>query len=119
VLFTSHQWGDVERLADRVAVLVEGRLVGDLPQRELSERLAASGVMRLRLDACPPELLARVQRVAPGARWALSQLAIPGPAEVRARALEAVRSGGAEIRGIASDDGRLDALYRELAGGNP
>jgi Cu-processing system ATP-binding protein len=119
VLFTSHQWGDVERLADRVAVLVEGRLVADLTQRELSDRLAARGVMRLRLDGCPPELLARVRAVAPGARWAMSQLAIPGAAEVRAAALEAVRAGGAEIRGIASDDGRLDTLYRDLVGGAP
>ena len=59
------------------------------------------------------------QQIAPGARWAMSQLAIPGAAEVRAAALEAVRAGGAEIRGIASDDGRLDSLYRELAGGAP
>jgi Cu-processing system ATP-binding protein len=100
-------------------VLVEGRLVADLTQRELSDRLAARGVMRLRLDACPPALLALVQGVAPGTRWAMSQLAIPGTAEVRASALEAVRSGGAEIRGIASDEGRLDTLYRDLAGGAP
>ena len=117
VLFTSHQWGDVERLADRVAVLVEGRLVADLAQRELSERLAGRGVMRIRLDACPPDLLARVQAAAPGATWALSQLVIPGPAGARAGALEAVRAAGAEIRGLVSEDGRLDVLYRELASG--
>ncbi len=117
VLFTSHQWGDVERLAERVAVLVDGRLVADVPQRELSERLAERGVMRIRLDACPPELLARVQAAAPGTRWSLSQLVVPGPAVCRAAALEAVRAGGPEIRGLVAEDGRLDELYRELARG--
>ncbi len=117
VLFTSHQWGDVERLADRVAVLVEGRLVADLSQRELSERLAERGVMRVRLDACPPELLELACRVAPGTRWAQSQLVVPGAASSRAAALEAVRAHGIEIRGLTSEDGRLDALYRDLAGG--
>ena len=117
VLFTSHQWGDVERLADRVVVLVEGRLVADLAQRELSERLAERGVMRIRLDACSRELLAHVQAVAPGTQWTLSQLVVPGAARARAAALEAVRGAGAEIRGLVSEDGRLDVLYRELASG--
>lgn len=119
VLFTSHQWGDVERLADRVAVLVEGRLVADLSQRELSERLAERGVMRVRLDACPPELLELVGRVAPGTTWAAPQLVVPGAASSRAAALEAVRARGLEIRGLTSEDGRLDVLYRDLAGGAP
>jgi Cu-processing system ATP-binding protein len=117
VLFTSHQWGDVERLADRVAVLVEGRLVADLAQRELSERLAERGVMRIRLDACPKELLARVQAVAPGTQWTLSQLVVPGAAQARAAALETVRAARLQIRGLVSEDGRLDVLYRELASG--
>ncbi len=119
VLFTSHQWGDVERLAGRVAVLVEGRLVADLSQRELSERLADRGVMRVRLDACPPDLLDRVLAEAPGARWALSQLVGPGTAASRAGARAAVRAGGVEIRGLTSEDGRLDVLYRDLGGGEP
>jgi Cu-processing system ATP-binding protein len=115
VLFTSHLWGDVERLADRVAVLVEGKLVADLAQRELSERLAERGVMRIRLDTCPKELLVMVQAVAPGSYWTLSQLVVPGAAKPRAAALEAVRAAGSEIRGLVSEDGRLDVLYRELA----
>ena len=58
VLFTSHQLGDVERLADRFAVLVGGKLVACLTAGELKDRLAERGVMRLRLGARPEGLLA-------------------------------------------------------------
>src|SRR5262249_30620855 len=37
VLFTTHQLSEVEHLADRVAVLVQGRLVALLSTRELRE----------------------------------------------------------------------------------
>jgi Cu-processing system ATP-binding protein len=116
VLFSSHQLGDVERLADRFAVLIGGRLVGSFSQRELSERLADRGVMRVRLSACPTGLMSRVQAVAPRAEWvvALSELIVPGPATTRPAVLDVVREAGAEIRGLTAEEGRLDAFYREL-----
>ncbi len=119
VLFTSHQWGDVERLAQRVVVLVDGRLVADLSQTELSERLADRGVMRVRLASCPPGLVERVAAVAPGAVWSLGQIVVPGSARTRAVAIDVVRAAGAEICGLSAEEGRLDLLYRELAGGAP
>jgi Cu-processing system ATP-binding protein len=118
VLFSSHQLGDVERLADRIAILVDGRLVAALGQRELSERLAARGVMRLRLDACPPGLTARLASLAPGARWTGEEMIIPGAPSLRAAAIEATRAAGAEIRGLVAEEGRLEALYRELVEGS-
>lgn len=50
VLFSSHQMGDVERLADRFAVLVAGRLVATFTRREMTERLADRGVTKVTLD---------------------------------------------------------------------
>jgi Cu-processing system ATP-binding protein len=116
VLFTSHQLGDVERLADRFAVLVAGRLVAVLTQRELHDRLAQRGVMRVRLVGKPESLLTDLQRIAPGSRFDLDELVIPGSPAVRPVALDAIRQQGIEIRGLTAEEGRLDTFYRELIG---
>jgi Cu-processing system ATP-binding protein len=116
LLFSSHHLGDVERLADRFAVLVGGRLTASFTLGELSERLSARGVMRLRLDRRIPGLLEQVRAVAPTAVWAGEELIVPGPARERPRVLDVVRASGAEIRGLAAEEGKLDALYRELVG---
>jgi ABC-2 type transport system ATP-binding protein len=49
ILITSHDLIDVERVADRIAIIDRGRLVALGPPLELSE--AASPVLRFRLDA--------------------------------------------------------------------
>ena len=117
ILFTSHQMGDVERLADRIAVLVEGRLVADLSARELSDRLADRGVMRLRIRGAGDEVVRRIGAIAPRAAWTGDELSVPGPATGRPAVLEAVRSAGGEVLSISADEGRLDALYRDLVEG--
>jgi Cu-processing system ATP-binding protein len=115
-LFTSHQLGDVERLADRVAVLVGGKLVALLTQAQLTERLANHGVMRLRLSACPDGLVDRIAALAPGTRWAAGQLSIPGRAGLRAAALDLVRAAAVDILALGTEEAHLDTLYRELTG---
>jgi Cu-processing system ATP-binding protein len=116
VFFTSHQLGDVERLADRFAVLIAGRLVAAFTQRELADRLADRGVMRVSLATCPGDLVERVRQLAPRSRWVAAQgdLIVPGPARLRPAVLDLVRADGHEIRGLTAEEGRLDMFYREL-----
>jgi Cu-processing system ATP-binding protein len=117
ILFTSHQVGDVERLADRFIVIVSGRLVAELTQAGLRERLANRGTIRLRLDCRPARLLAEVREISPGATWMDDELVAPASPAARSAVLELVRRSGASITGLVAEDGRLEDLYRELVGG--
>lgn len=114
VLFTSHQVGDVERLADRFLVLMGGRLVAELTQAALRDQLAARGVIRIRLDRKPAGLLEEVRRLSPAAQWQGDELVAPGSAVMRPAVLDLARRSGGEIRGLVAQDGQLETLYREL-----
>jgi Cu-processing system ATP-binding protein len=117
ILFTSHHLGDVERIADRFAVLVEGRLVALLSAAELAGRLADRGVLRLRLDRAPGDVLDAIRPACPAASVVADELVLPGPASARPALLAAVGATGAIVLSLTADEGRLDILYSELVGG--
>jgi Cu-processing system ATP-binding protein len=114
VFFSSHQLGDVERMADRIAVLVRGRLVAMLGTREVAERLADRGVMRVRLAAPVAGLIDRLRELSPAVEIAGDELVVPAAASARPRLLDVIRSAGGEIRGLTVQEGRLDQFYQEL-----
>ena len=115
--FSSHQLGDIERLADRVAVIVGGRLVAELTEQEIAVRLADRGVMRVRLSGRGPSgLLERVRERAPKSLWFGDELVVPGPASERPAVLDLIRAEGVEITGLTAQEGRLDEFYRDLIG---
>jgi Cu-processing system ATP-binding protein len=116
VLFTSHQMGDAERLADRFAILVDGVLVADIGGREMKDRLAERGSMRLRVPALDPITLSGLKVMAPGAVFTDGELVVRGPAGMRPRVVELILARGHQIVDLVAEDGRLDDLYRELVG---
>lgn len=117
VVFSSHQLADVERLADRVIVLVGGRLVASLTTSDLAARLADRGVMKVLVEGVTSGLLERVQAVAPGATLVGNEIVVPAPTDVRLRVVDLVRASGAVIHRLSTEEGRLDMLYRDLVGG--
>jgi Cu-processing system ATP-binding protein len=114
VLFSSHQMSDVDRLADRFAIIVGGRLIASLTSAEIAVRLAETGVMKVALSRLPDGLLDVVRQRAPRAVWAAGQLVVPAPAHERIAVLDLVRASSAEILGLTAEEGRLDTLYRSL-----
>ncbi len=114
VLFTSHQMGDAERLADRFAILVDGVLVADIGSREMKDRLAERGSMRLRVPTLDDMTLANLRMVAPDAVLTAGELVVRGPASLRPRVIEMILARGHQIVDLVAEDGRLDDLYREM-----
>mgnify|MGYP000269718231 CR=1 FL=1 len=117
VFFSSHQMGDVERLADRFLVMVGGRLMASFTARELTTMLANRGVMKVTVDALSDASLAQVRTLAPRVIVAGDQIIVPGTADIRLAVLDTLRNHGVNIRGWSAEEGRLDAFYRELIGG--
>ncbi len=97
VLFSSHQLGDAERLADRFAILVAGKLVAVFTRDELTRRLAARGTLRVRVGGHEYYV-----RAAP---------------DERPRFLDAIREERGAIESIVTEEGRLDDLYADLVAG--
>lgn len=116
IFFSSHQLGDIERLADVVAVIVNGALVAQLTERELAMKLADRGVMRVRLSRRVDGLLDTVRLQSPQALWFGDELVVPGRASDRPAILDLIRTTGGEITGLTAEEGRLDHFYRELVG---
>jgi Cu-processing system ATP-binding protein len=116
LLFTSHQLGDAERLADRFVVLANGRLAAAMTAADLHARLSARGVLRLRLGTLGPGVKARVEALIPDGVWEGEELLVAGAPERRPAIIDAVRSAGGEIRDLTTREARLDQFFRELTG---
>ena len=113
-VFSSHQLEDVERLADRVAVLVEGRLAACLTAAELADRVAGHGQMRLHVSGLTAAAFADVQLVSPGATATDGRVVIRGGATERPAVLAALAHHGVTITSLTVQEGRLDEWYRDL-----
>jgi len=112
VLLTSHILAEVEELADRVAILVQGRLVTVQPVTSLRRQLMTA--TRLRIDLLNPsdDFVAIVQHA--GARSAgLSGacLRVSTNAEFRVAILRALEDAGAVIERFSTEEASLEEIY--------
>jgi ABC-type multidrug transport system ATPase subunit len=116
ILLTTHYMDEAQNLADRVGVLVDGRIVAEGPPSTLAGREKGEAVIRFRLP--PGKGEADIPLSLPGlsVREGTVTIATDEPT----RALHAVTSWameqGAELEGITVTRPSLEDVYLQLAG---
>jgi ABC-type multidrug transport system ATPase subunit len=112
IVFTSHVLADVEQLADRVAILVEGKLVALESINTLREGLMLSSQMRVVLPEANDKLMeAALLAGAREAVWQGTSLLITSAPEARMDILAAINAAGGNIVRFATEEPSLEDIY--------
>jgi ABC-type multidrug transport system ATPase subunit len=117
IVFSSHMLADVEQLADRVAILVGGKLVALQSVAALRDELMRSSRMRVVL-ANPDERLLGVVLACGVDDAALEEdsLVITSRGEDRLKILRAIETAGGRITSFATEGLSLEDMYMRYVG---
>lgn len=121
IVFTSHTLADVEQLADRVAILVGGRLVALESIEALREGLMRGSRMRVAMsnrDGRNERWVEAVMRAgATEAALSDGSLVIASRPEDRLAILESLKLSGAEIASFITEEQSLEDIYLHYING--
>lgn len=112
IVFSSHMLADVEQLADRVAIMVGGKLVALESIGALRAELASSSRIRVSL-ANPGARLIEAARNAGGVELKLDgdSLTLSARAEDRLNILRAIEMVGGQIASFTTEELSLESVY--------
>ena len=117
IVFSSHMLADVEQLADRVAIMVGGKLVALQSIGALREELMRSSRMRVLLTNPSERLLAAVRACGvEGIRIQDNSLVITSRSEDRLHILRALETAGGQVASFATEELSLEDIYLKYVG---
>lgn len=112
VIVSSHALAEVEALADRIAILVRGRLIACEPLHQFRGWLAQRAAMRVRLREAKGNVCEAVlQSGAISAELIGTDLIVVAGAERRLEILHALERRGAHIEQFSTEEPSLESLY--------
>lgn len=112
IVFSSHMLADVEQLADRVAILVAGKLVALQSVTALREALMSSSRLRVVLKNPHQGLLTAVRACGvEDAEFGGDSLVITCHAEDRLRIMRSIEEAGGQIVSFATEELSLEDIY--------
>jgi ABC-2 type transport system ATP-binding protein len=117
LLFSSHVLADVEQLADRVGIMVGGKLVALEAISALREGVMRAGRMRVVLASSDPKHAeAACQAGARAVERQENALLITSMPEDRLQILRAIETAGGVIVRFASQEPSLEDIYLQYTG---
>lgn len=112
VILSSHALAEVEALADRIAILVHGRLVACESVQQFKHLLAQQALMKITLRQAKPEYVeAACRSGALSAEIVGSELIVAAPAVDRRGILHALEANGAGIEQFSTEEPSLESFY--------
>ncbi|MGZ5484097.1 MAG: ABC transporter ATP-binding protein, partial [Pyrinomonadaceae bacterium] len=112
IVFSSHMLADVEQLADRVAIMVGGRLVALQSIAALRDELMLSARMRITVDQQASRFKEAAERAgAMDVKVEDNSIALRSRAEDRLEILRAIESAGGNIATFGTEDLSLEDIY--------
>ena len=112
IVFSCHVLADVEAIADRVAILLDGRLAGVEEIGGLRQKLAAASRMRVKLNDVTPNLCSATRSA--GATAAEIQgdcLVVTCRPEQRRDVMRTLETAGASIASFSTEEPTLEDIY--------